>query len=60
MADFKGIPIHPAAPVKSGEKYQTSQGFTAIKDGIKQSTAGQPFVAGRKPPWLRADRKSVV
>jgi lipoyl synthase len=55
MADFKGIPIHPAAPaVRSGEKYQTPQGFTAIKDGIKQSVAGQPFVAGRKPPWLRA------
>src|ERR1700689_1814703 len=55
MADFKGIPIHPAAPaVRSGEKYQTPQGFTAIKDGIKQSAAGQPFVPGRKPPWLRA------
>jgi lipoic acid synthetase len=55
MADFKGIPIHPAAPaVRSGEKYQTPQGFTAIKDGIKQSVAAQPFVAGRKPPWLRA------
>jgi len=55
MADFKGIPIHPAAPLaRSGEKYQTPQGFTAIKDGIKQSAAGQPFVAGKKPPWLRA------
>ena len=55
MADFKGIPIHPAAPaVRSGEKYHTPQGFAAIKDGIKQSAAGQPFVAGRKPPWLRA------
>jgi lipoic acid synthetase len=55
MADFKGIPINPAAPaVRSGEKYQTPQGFTAIKDGIKQGAAGQPFVAGRKPPWLRA------
>src|SRR5271156_4526678 len=55
MADFKGITIHPAVPVaRSGEKYQTPQGFTAIKDGIKQSAAGQPVVAGRKPPWLRA------
>jgi lipoic acid synthetase len=55
MADFKGIPIHPAAPpARSGEKYQTPQGFTAIKDGIKQGAAGQPFVAGKKPPWLRA------
>jgi lipoic acid synthetase len=55
MTDFKGIPIHPAvAAARSGEKYQTPQGFTAIKDGIKQSTGAQPFVAGRKPPWLRA------
>src|ERR1700728_284445 len=55
MADFKGIPIHPAAPLaRSGEKYQTPQGFTAIKDGIKQSAASQPFVGGKKPPWLRA------
>ena len=55
MADFKGIPIHgPAPAARSGEKYLTPQGFTAIKDGIKQSAASQPFVGGKKPPWLRA------
>src|SRR6202453_2842958 len=55
MADFKGIPIHGAVPAaRSGEKYLTPQGFTAIKDGIKQSAASQPFVGGKKPPWLRA------
>ena len=55
MTDFKGIPIRQPAPaVRSGEKYQTAQGFTAIKDGIKQTTAAQPFAMGRKPPWLRA------
>jgi lipoic acid synthetase len=64
MANFKGIPIaqSPIAPgtsaprsatVKSGEKYQTPQGFTAIKDGIKHRGA-EPFVIGGKPPWLRA------
>jgi lipoic acid synthetase len=38
--------------LKSGEKYTTPQGFTAIKDGIKR---GDPTaVAGRKPAWLRA------
>ena len=42
MSEFKGIPIvdsRPAggrpAPVQSGAKYQTPQGFTAIKDGVK-------------------------
>jgi lipoic acid synthetase len=37
---------------RSGEKYTTAQGFSAIKDGIKQShaLAENP----RKPAWLRA------
>ena len=54
MAQFKGIPIQTQpSPIRSGEKYVTPQGFTAIKDGIKPSAAA----AGegmRKPPWLRA------
>jgi lipoic acid synthetase len=53
MAQFKGIPIlgHPQ-PVRSGEKYITSQGFTAIKDGVKSNRT--PTAGARKPPWLRA------
>ena len=51
MAEFKGIPLVSA---RSGEKYVTPQGFTAIRDGIKASAAAPPFVAGRKPSWLRA------
>ncbi len=52
MSEFKGIPIvPPAAPVRSGEKYTTPQGFTAIKDGVKQSHGGRATL--RKPPWLR-------
>lgn len=51
MADFKGIPLVTA---KSGEKYVTPQGFTAIRDGIKSAAAGEPLVVGRKPAWLRA------
>lgn len=36
MATFKGIPITPPTErVRSGEKYRTPQGFTAIKDGVK-------------------------
>jgi lipoic acid synthetase len=52
MADFKGIPIaqHPR-PAKSGEKYLTPQGFTAIKDGIKQTAVAPAGMA--KPAWLK-------
>lgn len=41
---------------KSGAKFRTSAGFTAIKDGVKAKTASgttPPVKTGRKPPWLR-------
>ena len=50
MAEFKGIPVVTA---KSGQKYTTPQGFTAIRDGVK-AAAGVAAPAARKPPWLRA------
>ncbi len=57
MSAFKGIPVVAAvrtAP-SSGEKYQTTQGFTAIRDGIKAASASVPVnPVGRKPSWLRA------
>jgi lipoic acid synthetase len=55
MAEFKGIRIAEAPPSapRSGEKYLTPQGFTAIKDGIK-TAAAEPAAAARKPTWLRA------
>lgn len=39
--------------IKSGEKYQTEQGFSAIKDGVK--LCGQADAQARlaKPDWLR-------
>lgn len=37
---------------KSGEKFQTPQGFSAIKDGVKTAEAS-PVSTDRKPPWLR-------
>jgi lipoic acid synthetase len=61
MSEFKGIPItqqsRPAGigghhTVRSGEKYTTSQGFSAIKDGIKAAAAGGAALP--KPAWLRA------
>jgi len=44
---LKDIPI----VVQSGEKYQTEQGFNAIKDGIKSQAAKKPLL--KKPKWLR-------
>ena len=57
MSEFKGIPITPEPrPARSGEKYTTAQGFTAIKDGVKQAQvpAQAPAATQRKPAWLRA------
>lgn len=55
MSDFKGIPIIPgAAAVRSGEKYRTAQGFTAIKDGVKSRDPVNRATLGGKPRWLKA------
>ena len=55
MADLKGIPIQvERSPVRSGEKFVTPQGFTAIRDGIKRSAGVVPPTPGAKPRWLRA------
>jgi lipoyl synthase len=58
MSEFKGIPIlEDQRLIRSGEKYTTPQGFTAIRDGIKAPAAPPSTVAlraGRKPAWLRA------
>jgi lipoic acid synthetase len=53
MSDLKGIPV-VTTPARSGEKYLTTQGTTAIKDGIKAGAAPAPLQAGGKPSWLRA------
>jgi lipoic acid synthetase len=70
MSEFKGIPVAvQQRPARSGEKYTTPQGFTAIKDGVRPAAAGRSDTAGRsdvagrsaaahkaqpKPAWLRA------
>jgi len=59
MSEFKGIPVVAgAARVRSGEKYRTAQGFTAIKDGVKSREAVNRAVLGGKPRWLRAQLAS--
>jgi hypothetical protein len=54
MNTLKGIPILSGSPVRSGEKYLSVQGVTAIKDGIK--ARGEPDRGGLsgKPRWLAA------
>jgi lipoic acid synthetase len=58
MNDFKGIPVVTGA--RSGQKYVTAQGTTAIKDGVKATAAAAPLPAGRKPAWLRAPMPAGV
>ena len=56
MPQLKGIPVvtADAAVPRSGEKYVTPQGFTAIRDGVKALKANPPAAPSRKPPWLKA------
>jgi lipoyl synthase len=59
MTELKGIRVvvEPAAPfgtaARSGEKYVTPQGFTAIRDGQKPRDE-TPALLGGKPRWLKA------
>ncbi len=50
---LRGIPI-----VESGRKYQTEQGFSAIKNGIKSNRNTPGIRYGDKPAWLRAKMPS--
>src|ERR1700691_3558417 len=68
MSTLKGIPVvvdDAAAPgaggaaaapraVRSGQKYLTPQGFTAIKDGIKPLREVDRRGLAGKPGWLKA------
>ena len=47
MSKLLDIPV----VVESGYKYKTNQGFSAIKDGVKQASQSQERLA--KPSWLR-------
>src|SRR3954468_4501020 len=54
MSSLKNIPVVTESRLpRSGEKYVTPQGFTAIKDGQKSRSAEAP-ATGRKPAWIRA------
>ena len=55
MASLKDISVvvegvvTESRAIRSGEKYVTPQGFTAIKDGQKQRAAEVAPATGRKP-----------
>ena len=49
MSEFKGIPI-----TRSGEKYRTATGFTAVKNGVNRNRGWGDTPIERKPDWLRA------
>jgi lipoic acid synthetase len=61
---LKGIPVvsematsvvaAAANSVRSGQKYLTPHGFTAVKDGIKPATDADRHGLTGKPGWLRA------
>ena len=50
---LRSIPV-----VRSGSKYKTEAGFSAIKNGQKKGRASAPLVRGDKPKWLRAQMPS--
>jgi lipoic acid synthetase len=49
MSEFRGIPV-----VTTGAKYQTEQGFAAIKNGVKSRPDRQRAPREPKPAWLKA------
>jgi len=57
MKDQKNIPIKIVGNEKnaigSGNKFETEQGFSAIKDGIKGKAGTDKKVIGGKPEWLK-------
>jgi lipoic acid synthetase len=49
VSTFKGIPV-----VRSGSKFRTEQGFSAIKNGVKSSHRQDAPQIERKPAWIKA------
>jgi lipoic acid synthetase len=49
MDEFRGIRV-----ITTGTKYQTEQGFTAIKNGVKAREDRSAAPSEPKPPWLKA------
>ncbi len=57
MSSLKGIPVvSEAARPRSGDKYLTPQGFTAVRDGIKARAAAAPGPARAQAPVAEGAR----
>lgn len=55
MSELKSIRVVSAAgDARSGEKYITPQGFTAVRDGIKSRGPAPARASVPKPAWLKA------
>jgi len=55
MPDIEKIlVVREPAPLRSGEKYVTPQGFVAIRDGVKARAQPERAHLTGKPAWLRA------
>ena len=52
---FRGIPIVEGEQVKSGQKYRTEAGFSAVKNGVKQRRDNEPLVRGDRFTWAGWD-----
>ncbi len=55
MKQAKHIPIWqiPVELITSGSKFETAQGFSAIKDGVKSRSGTGNIALGGKPAWLK-------
>ena len=51
-------PSAQSEAVKSGQKFKTNAGFSAVKNGQKHRRDSTPLVHGNKPKWLRAKMPS--
>jgi lipoyl synthase len=62
MSELKSIRVvQEASRARSGEKYRTAQGFTAIRDGVKAhggQQEGSQHAPQPKPQWLRVKAPS--
>lgn len=55
MAELKSIRVvAEVGHARSGEKYLTPQGFTAVRDGIKARGSTTAGASAPKPAWLKA------
>lgn len=43
----------PVIRIESGTKYQTPEGFSAVRDGVKQRADRRTTPVRAKPPWLK-------